>query len=156
VINDSQWAGDYASAGIAAITMSLKNLGPTDLNIRLYLANPMGGDEAVTDAFFLPSGSDWKQVTFAVDVLSLIALNGSVAALLSNVTELRIIHNPNPTFPPPAIAAMLGIDQIRAEPSAPALPMLTLGGMAVLLCLLGAVAAFALHGRRRSAWVRDR
>ena len=63
VINIDQWSGDYTAAGISAISMDLRNLGTTDLNIRLYLEDPIGGpptDAAVTGPVLLPSGGDWR------------------------------------------------------------------------------------------------
>lgn len=152
VINITQWTGDYTSAGIATIAMDLRNLGATDLSIRLYLANPMGGpatDDAVSDFVFLPSGGAWTHVEFAVDPASLTVLNGDVGALLSNVTDLRIAHSPTATFPGPAIVASLGVDGIAALQESPALPLLTTRSMLLLVLLLSAVAALGFHNRRQ-------
>lgn len=131
----SQWAGDYTAAGITRISMDLINLGETDLSIRLLLENPKAGpptDEAITSAFFLPAGSGWTHIDFAIDPASLIELLGDVNTLLSDVTALRIFHSPNDAFPGPSVVAMLGVDNItaasvRAVPEASALSLLLLG-----------------------------
>ena len=124
VLNLSQWAGDYAAAGIQTIVMSAFNFGPDDLSLRLLFANPGAGpptDIAIsTDAIFLPAGSDWTALAFPVDVGSLTALTpGGVLPALTSATELRIFHNPAATFPGPGIGiplvtAELGIDDIQA------------------------------------------
>ena len=40
VLNATQWAGDYAAAGIGAIAMDVSNFGPDDLALRLLFENP--------------------------------------------------------------------------------------------------------------------
>jgi len=42
-INVSQWAGDYVALGVTGISASLRNLGATDLSLRLYFADPVLG-----------------------------------------------------------------------------------------------------------------
>jgi hypothetical protein len=122
-INGAQWAGDYLAAGISFISADLKNLGTTDLTIRLLFEDPMGGppvDEAVTTfGAFLPVGSDWTHVVFAITPGDLTVVTGSVTAVLSNTTLLRIIDSPTPGDAV-TIAGVLGVDNIAAvpEPSA--------------------------------------
>jgi hypothetical protein len=118
-INETQWAGDWASAGVTFIEMDLLNLSATDLSIRLFLENPMGGppiDTAVTDAVLLPSGQGWVHVSFAVSASALTVLTGDADTLLSNVTALRIFHGPDAEFPPPTVVTQLGVDNISALP----------------------------------------
>jgi hypothetical protein len=45
-MNATQWAGDYLAAGIDGIAMDLRNLGTTDLTVRLLLEDPMGAPPA--------------------------------------------------------------------------------------------------------------
>jgi hypothetical protein len=124
VLNLSQWAGDYAAAGIQTIAMSASNFGPDDLSLRLLFANPGAGpptDIAIsTESIFLPAGSDWTALLFPIDVGSLTALTpGGVLPALTSATELRIFHNPAATFPGPGVGippvtAELGVDDIQA------------------------------------------
>jgi hypothetical protein len=67
-----------------------------------------------TAPLLLPAGSGWTSLVFPVGLSSLTALEGSVAAALSNANVLRIFHNPAMGFPPPPVAARLGIDNIQA------------------------------------------
>lgn len=148
-LNPVQWAGDYTSLGLTSIGMDLKNLGSTDLDIRLYLANPVGGpptDGAITsDSFLLPVGGAWTHVEFMIDPLSLTELLGDVNTLLTNVTELRILHNPLDGFPGPPIVAQLGVDNITALSSSAVPEPSTFG-----LLSLGLVGLFATKNKRRS------
>jgi hypothetical protein len=140
VINATQWAGDYSAAGVTGIAMDLRNLGSTDLFLRLLLEDPTTGpptNSAVsTDAIFLPAGGAWTHVLFEVTAADLTAVLGSVGAALADATLLRIFHNPTAGFPGPSIVASLGVDNVRAVPEP---------GVAFLL----AIGLGALSQRRR-------
>ena len=125
VFNASQWAGDYAAGGIGAISMDVRNLGNTELDLRLALFSgpPLVAPAHVgftTAGRALAPGSGWSRVTFTLDPASLTMLLGSASELLAAVTELRLFHGT--TFPPDTIVATLGIDNITAERPAPSVP----------------------------------
>ena len=121
VVNrNAQWSGNYPAAGVNAITMSLKNTGPNNLQVRLVI-----GDVAVgslpplnigvsTEPFFLPIGSDWVTARFPIGPGHLTAARGNVLTALANAGELRIIHNEVASFPPPPVLGRLGVDNIKA------------------------------------------
>jgi hypothetical protein len=138
--NSSQWAGDYTEAGVAAITLDLINLGAADLQIRLFLENPyLAGpvplppsDTAMTTAnVIVPAGSGWASFSIPVRADDLAVLTGSADVLLSGVTALRILHAPTATYPPPAVTAQLGMDNVRAVPE-----VASRGAAAIVLALL--------------------
>ena len=133
-MNGAQWAGNYLSLGIPAISMDLKNFGDTDLTIRLLFEDPLGAppvDEAVTTAgVFLAAGSGWTHATFNVSPASFTALSGNVATLLSQTTFIRIIDAPTPTEAI-ALVGRLGVDNVTAVPE-PETYALMLGGLALL------------------------
>jgi hypothetical protein len=149
VFNTSQWAGDYLTAGVNAIEMDLKNFGTSDLFIRVAqksgtLMNSPGF--VTTDAFDLPADGQWHHVLFLLGADSLTEVGSStltLAALLSNVAELRIIESAKPALNGDVIAARIGIDNIRAtvipEPST----------MVLLLTGCGFFGAARLLRRRR-------
>jgi len=127
-LNQAQWAGNYVTSGISSIAMDLKNLGATDLTIRLLFEDPMMGppaDEAVTTfGAFLPAGGNWTHVNFSILPSSLTPLLGDVNALLSHTTVMRIIDSPTPDEPVGIIGA-LGVDNIQAQVPEPATLLLT-------------------------------
>lgn len=132
VLNRDQWTGNYLAAGINAITMWVNNLGATDLALRLYLtdfATQFPINAAIsTLPVLLPAHSGWTAVVFRISAADLTATVGSVQAALTDARELRLLHNPNPTFPPPRVVASLGVDNIKAVRHSPLnyLPLLLL------------------------------
>lgn len=130
VLNDQQWMGDYMAAGITAITMDVNNFGPDDVVLRLLLENFPATpgpptDLAVTVAdVVVPAASGWVSVSFDLSPANLFALAGSVDGALGDVNTLRLFHNPDPDHPgpfvgPPAVNAVLGVDNIRAVGAVP-------------------------------------
>lgn len=115
-----QWSGNYLAAGVNVITLSLKNTGATGLVIRLSIGDVAVGslppqNIAVTkDSVVLPAGGDWVSASFNISPSRLVATRGTVEAALTNAGELRIMHNPNPTFPPPGVVGQLGVDNVKA------------------------------------------
>jgi hypothetical protein len=144
-LNAAQWAGDYLAAGITTIEMDLKNLGNTELTIRLLFEDPIPGpptNEGVTTfGAVLPVGGDWTHVAFSISPGDLTMLLGSANAVLSNTTVLRIIDSPTPTEAI-TIAGQVGVDNIEAaavpEPAT------------LLLTSTGVVALAARYRKRRA------
>lgn len=139
-MNASQWAGDYLAAGVTAISMDLRNLGATDLSMRLYFEDPIPGppvNEAVTSfAADLAAGGDWTRVLFPITAADLASLAGDVPTLLSATTILRLFHGSATDFPGEPIAGLLGVDNITAIGARDgALPLP--GGLALMLSGLG-------------------
>ena len=122
-----QWADNYLTNGVGAISMDLRNFGMTELTIRLELEDPfIGGHFAVTNTSVkLPAQSDWTNVVFPIGLTQLTAVPGApgapvgtVAGALENAAILRIIHAPGLTGPVP-LAGELGVDNITALAAIP-------------------------------------
>lgn len=117
-LNPVQWAGDYHGQDIRIVRMRLRNLGTTDLQIRLLFEDPLVGpptNVALTAASQpLPAGGGWVTAEFPIAPSDLIAVSGTAEAALSSATVLRIFHGTAAVFPPDPIAGMLGIDMIEA------------------------------------------
>jgi hypothetical protein len=107
--------------------MSLNNLSTTtDLYVRLLLVGafgPMGpSGVALTDAVHVSAGGGWQNAFFDISPGALTVAFGSATGILSDVSELRIFHNPNPFFlgpggnAIPSVVADLGVDNIQAVP----------------------------------------
>jgi hypothetical protein len=145
--NATQWTGDYLAAGVTSIEMDLRNLGTSDLTVRLLFEDPMGGppvNEAVTSfGALLPAGGDWTHVVFPVSAADLTPLSGDPATLLGQVTFVRIIHSPTPDRPV-AVAGVLGVDNITAIPEPSSLALTA-----------SAILAGLMASRRRRSGTRE-
>src|SRR3989304_2974572 len=116
-LNSVQWSGNYSVAGVSAISMQLKNFGPTDLVMRLILIG-LGGNFVTNEPIAVIAGGDWQTYDFSLEPTKL-AGGTDLSQTLATVTELNFVHNPNPqnlrTDSPP-IVAELGVDNITAVP----------------------------------------
>jgi len=97
--NTEQWAGDYAAAGVVAIRAQLRNLGESDLVIRLLIEGS-GGSVLSAAAANLPAHGTWRQVVWPTPGIG-------------GVVKLRILHAPDAgDFEP--LAGTLGVDDVTA------------------------------------------
>ena len=107
--NTDQWAGDYTAAGIVAVRAELRNLGDTDLVIRLLIEGS-GGSFLTAAAASLPAGGGWQRAVWPTRPLS---GGGNPGQVLSGVTKLRILHAPTSEATEPLVA-VLGVDDVTA------------------------------------------
>jgi hypothetical protein len=138
--NNSSWTGDYTAAGVSGIRADLRNLGATDLMLRIQLEGPGGKFQSV-QGIPLPAGSGWTEVLFPLGEADLTGENIGGIVLpptLASVFRLRILHAATPAFPPEAIVGSLGVDNLTAVPEP----------SAALLAGLGAALTLALRRRR--------
>lgn len=106
--NTAQWAGDYLAAGIVGIRADLRNLGETDLVIRL-LFEGAGGSFLTAAAANLPAGGEWQRFVWPIAALP----GEDVTLVLAGVTKLRLLHSPTSEDVDP-LAASLGVDNVGA------------------------------------------
>ena len=155
VLNLSQWTGDFT--GVTAIGMDVNNFGPDDLTLRLLFVNfadtpgPPTDVAWTVDPVFVPAGSGWNDVLFSLSLANLFAPIGTVAGALADVDELRLFHNPNPSFGgpgngAPAVVATLGIDNIGAVTDTTPIPEPS--SMLLMLAGLGAGARKMIRAKR--------
>ena len=133
---NAQWSGTYLAAGVNCITMSLKNTDSNNLQVRVVIASVAAGTTrpqhiaVSTRALSLPVGGGWVTAVFPIGpgFLTGTGAEGNVLKALTNAGELRVIHNPAATFPPPTIIGRLAVDNIKAERRSglPYLPLLLL------------------------------
>jgi hypothetical protein len=118
VFNTDQWAGDYLAAGVNSIRMTLNNVGPTPVTMRLILVDAFDGQSVATLApVTVPSGSGWVIASFPLTPANL--TGGPFDTVMRSVTELDLVHSPNVVFSrssAPDIAAQIGVDNIAAVP----------------------------------------
>ncbi len=113
IFNNSQWTGDYISAGITTISMYVNNFGSTALSLRLAFAGS-GGNIWSLNPVSVPAGSGWVIAKFEIDSLHFAGSGANINATLSSVTQLRIIHSVAGGYNGDSYAASLGIDDISA------------------------------------------
>jgi len=111
---DSDWLGDYTGL-VNEISFDAKTPTNEDLFIRLAIEG--GSDETTissTTAVTVPAQSDWASYSLDMDPTSFTIIGGanSVTEVLADVTEIRIIHNENPSFIGASINATLHLDNI--------------------------------------------
>jgi len=125
--NTTQWAGNYNSAGVGAISMDLKyiSLGDpmTDIRpIRLAIFNPLtftgyaSTDSVPGGAFVLPNDGAWHHWVFTLssDSMTAIGTPPAFSTQLSNVPELRILGSAAAGTSGDKVVAQLGIDNVTA------------------------------------------
>ena len=145
VLSGPQWTGNYLTAGIGAIAMSVNNFGPDELHLRLLVQAfpdqpnvPPDHLALSKDAVVIAAGSGWTNVVFQLNADALISGGfGTVSGALAGVDVIRIFHNIAPTFPgpgagPAAVNAVLGVDNIAAVPE-PSTWLLAATGAAALV-----------------------
>lgn len=144
VMNDGDWTGDLAGAGVTGLRLDVRNFGDSDIVLRVRLEGATGA--ALSSAgVTLPSASGWTTVELSLEAADLVASGGDVGSILSDVALVRLFHGPTASFPGPASVASLGIDNVTAVPE-PDGRWLSAAGLCVLAGFLGT--------RRRTAATR--
>jgi hypothetical protein len=160
--NETQWAGDYPTAGVELIVLDVNNIGSVTLNVRIAL-DGAGGRFVTTGSVPVPAGSGWNLIWLWIGPGDLSAAGGlDVNATLGAVTQLRVISAANPTFMGDVILAQGLVDNVIAAPE-PAESVLLASGLALLVLLSRgrqvqspASSACRTHGRRgHSSSFRD-
>jgi hypothetical protein len=144
VFNRSQWLGDYIGLGVTAIELDLKNLGATDLTIRLgFKENAgFGASGFLSAPFSLLANSGWQHAVFFINTGSMTAIGAPAdfnSFFANNFAEMRIINEVgNTNLTGDAVAGQMGIDNIHAVPEP----------RTVLLVVAG-ISLFAVSRRKR-------
>lgn len=151
IINPTGWDGNYLTNGIMGFAARLRNLGTTDLYLRILFEDPgpispPANIAYSADAFFLPVGGGWTDVVFSASPGSLLAGIGGIEAALANTTSIRLYHSFADAFPYPGggiepVSAQLGLDDFRAVGRTGAVPepstwAMLIAGFVLMACAL--------------------
>lgn len=140
----NRWLGDYGAAGVLALEVYMKNFGdtfgsPITLQMRLAVKESTAQDApgyTSLNAFLVPSDGQWHKGVFYLSASDLVAIGSptkSLAQLLANPGEVRLLHSDMPSLRGSLVEGFVtvGFDNIRAIPE-PATAVLLLGGAAAL------------------------
>ena len=130
----SDWIGNYIAAGITAVTMDLRNTSGFTLSMRLGIEGAPGNRWTSTNAVTLLPGVSGTY-RFELNSSALSAAGGSdLNAALTNVTQIRILHNANAgDFRGENVEGEFTLDNITLAPEPSSTTMGALGMIFVLL-----------------------
>lgn len=135
------WTGDYIGAGLTALTMSVDNLGATELRLHLAFGTSATPDSsgswiASSTPLILPAASGWTDVRFSLSERDFVVVQDQAGAtfdsVMRHVVAVRIVHASAPGPRGTPITATLGVDAIRAVPE-PATLSISIAAGAFLL-----------------------
>lgn len=119
MFNRAQWTGDFLSAGVRQIQLDARNLGATDLYVRIAIEGGPGPSQWCASApLILPAMSGWAPAVFDLDESSMVRVSGidDLPAVLASVSELRVLSaQSGPSWVGDLVAATLGIDNVFAS-----------------------------------------
>lgn len=128
--NWQQWAGDYQSAGVSAVSFDAINLSTSEtLFVRLAVGDAERGSSGTwftsTDPVALTPGSGWQSLSLSLAESDLTLTRGgaSYSDVLSSVVSLRILSAENVSLQGDQITASIGVDNITAVPEPGVLTM---------------------------------
>lgn len=129
MFNTGQWTGDYTEAGITRLEADMINLGSTTLRMRIALAGNFSYFASTAPVVLAP-GSGWQKVSFELDPAGLTRVSGSdsLATVLGDVGELRILSSVSATYIGDVLTGTLGMDNLTAVPEPASALLLALGG----------------------------
>ena len=115
--NSNQWTGDYTAAGVRAIECDIRNLGSTELKMRVVVWSGLGTKWTSTIPVTLPPNSGWQRVRFSVlpADLSLNAGAETAAQTLADAQRLMFRNATETTGGGSPVAAILGLDNTTAS-----------------------------------------
>jgi hypothetical protein len=120
VFNDeNEWQGNYSAQNIVAITFHAKNSGSTDLSLRIAMEGGDDTSEMVTTQFvsLAATQTDWILISIPILASDFTVINGNntAAEVLADMSDIRIISNPNAQYEGEVIDGSLDLDNITAS-----------------------------------------
>ncbi len=120
MFNRQRWVGDFLTVGPRPILAAeVANLGETPLHLRIAIqSGPSERSRYVSEAVVLEPDGRWLTVFFELSEENMVKLSGdqTLAEVLAEVAELRLLSAEMPVWNGDAVAGRLGIDNIRLLP----------------------------------------
>ena len=130
-----QFQGDWLSAGVARLEISMKNISGSNFHMHVCIGNSNQNMWQLNTVF--SPGAEWE--TFVVDFENIVPSewtrirgSGTLLQALSDADRLLLRHDIAPYTPTPnPIIGVLGVDNIRivAIPAPSAAALLAMGGL---------------------------
>ncbi|MFO0811099.1 MAG: hypothetical protein U0746_20915 [Gemmataceae bacterium] len=150
--NRAQWVGNYNAAGVNAIEMDVINPSSTQIALRVAFkvdVTSFSAGYSLTSAIVLPPAqTTWQHVVVSLADANFTPISSPtvpLTTLLGSPAEMRILSSAVPSLNGDAIAATLGVDNIRAFFQPVPEPTSALG---IAVCGTGAAAVFRRRWRR--------
>lgn len=114
--NIARWGGNYVNAGVNRVEVDLKNLGATDLTVRLILFGPLGNRWSSNTGVALPVGSTWIHATFDLEAANFTHTQGTGTFndALTALDRMMFRHEVTVSTGGTAVTGSLGIDNVAA------------------------------------------
>lgn len=124
VFNSVQWAGDFLTAGVNAITFDINNLSNIAIHPGIEIWGAGGNINTVTGPT-VPAGSGWTTVTISLDPGNLVG--GDVLTTLGSVSQMRFREVQGGSFVVPSAETSAYYDNLTAVPEPASLALLGMG-----------------------------
>jgi len=119
VNREATWTGAISS-DVTAVTMDLQNTSASALLIRFAVGGAKIGNVttwyASNTAHSLVSGGGWEQAHFTLSDLTNVNGSASLVDVLTDVSEVRLLHSSTAHFKGDLIEASFAVDNISAVP----------------------------------------
>lgn len=116
VTNSDQWAGNYFTNGVNAVSIDVRNPNTFPLSMRLaFRSGPsfLFSEEAI----LVQPGSGWQTIEFPITQDSIAGV-ANFQTVLSNVTQTRILHNAAATHRGADVSGEFHLDNVQILASA--------------------------------------
>lgn len=129
------WTGDYIATGITAVEMDLVNNSGMMLSIRIGIEGGGPGNRWTSVNPVSLSPSDRGTFRFELNSSSMAAAGGNdFTAALTNVSQIRILHNPaTGDFKGAAVSGSFTVDNITLVPEPSSATILLLGSIGLII-----------------------
>jgi hypothetical protein len=134
MFNNDQWTGDFVSAGVTRLDAMVRATGNA-LAVRVGILGSDGTIYVSQPAVPVPNDGAWHAAAFNLTPAGMVVVQGTgtLATVLSDVSEMRILSANAASWLGDSIVATMGFDNLTAAPEPGALSLLGIGVAGSLL-----------------------
>jgi hypothetical protein len=130
--NTDQWTGDYLSAGVTELTgYARATTASSPLSLRIGLQGGATTRFVTDSAITIPNDDQWYPFSFGINAAELTQAEGSdsLATVLSNVDEFRIISSASPAWRGDVAFTEIYVDNLTAVPEPSSMLLLSIAAL---------------------------